>query len=150
MTIRSQWPKLHMPGAMASPASVSCVAPLHPGCPHGLQKGGRGRVMACARELLASQGGGLEVIVPSCQSSIAQCYLKPTGHFAHSGRIAWADWEFSPYRSRSEYVSYFLTITPSLTCFREWCFAVGFSPAAKQPSSISLGCKGGIRNKQKT
>lgn len=150
MTIRSQWQKMHVPRAMTSPASNSCVSPLHLGCPHGLKKGGRGRVMACARGVLASQRGGLKDIVPSCQLSAALCYLKPTGRFAHSGRIARADWESSPYRSCLEYVSSFPMITPSLTCFREWCFVVGFSPAAEQPSRISLGCKGGIRNKQKT
>lgn len=150
MIIRSQWPKMHMPRAMGSPDSESSVAPLHPGSPHGPKNGGRGRVVACASGFWSSQHGGLEDVVPSCQSSFAQCYLKPTGHFTHSGGIAWSDWEFSSYRRYLKYVSYFLMITPSLTCFRELCFAEGFSPAAKQLSSISLGCKGGIRNKQKT
>ena len=122
----------------------------HLGCPHGRKKGGKGKVVACASRLLSSQHAGLEDVVPSCQLSVAQCYLKPTGHFGHSGGIAWADWEFSPYRSCLTYVRDFPMIIPSLTCFRERCFAEGFSPAAKQPSSISLGCKGGIRNKKKT
>lgn len=147
MTIRSPWPKMHMPRATGSQASESCMSALQPGCSHRPKKGGRGRVVACASGFLSNHHGGLEDTVPSCQLSVAQCYLRPAGHFAHPDGIAWADWEFSPCRSCLRHISYFPMITTSLTSAES--SAEGFPPAAKQPSSISLGCKGGIRNKQR-
>lgn len=147
MTIRSQWPKMHMPRATGSRASESCVSPLRPGCSHGPRKGGRGRLVACASGFLSNHHGGLEDTVPSCQLSVAQCYLRPAGHFAHPDGIAGAGWEFSPCTSCLGHVSFFPMISTSLMSAES--SAGGFPPAAKPPRSISLGCKGGIRSKQK-
>lgn len=147
MTIRSQWPKMHMPRATGSRASESCVSPLRPGCSHGPRKGGRGRLEACASGFLSNHHGGLEDTVPSCQLSVAQCYLRPAGHFAHPDGIAGAGWEFSPCRSCLGHVSFFPMISTSRMSAES--SAGGFPPAAKPRRSISLGCKGGIRSKQK-